>query len=498
MKPEQGLKASVLRTLGFVRREALGFFRQPRLVVTLIVAPFLILLIFGLGYRTEPPPFKTLLILPSAEAGLAGQQELLGDSFGDAIDLVGTTANVTRARGELRAGEVDLLIIAPSDALTSLEEGEKAEFFVVHSEVDPVLRSSISLLARLSVEELNRLVLGEVVSTAQESAEPLEESLNTLRGETTALRLAVESRDLSERNRAREVIEETLRTIEAETTASSALRSRVAEALGIEQAGVFDPMRAQLDAIDGDDPDAAVAELESQVDDFATRVEQLRGTDPELLVSPFAVDVEDIADLPETPALFYAPGVMVVLVQHLAISFAILSLVRERQLGLTELFRASPLKPVEILVGKFATFLFMGVLVAAVLTGVMFAFGVTMLGNPCDFGLLVALVIVASLGLGFGLSSLASTDTQAVQYTMMILLASIFFTGLVLPLDQLIPSVRVLSYLLPGTYGVQGLHDIMFRGLSPDLLLISGIGLYSVVVLAWSWLVMRRHVKSPG
>lgn len=491
----QGLGASATRTFGFVKREMAGVFRQPRLIFTLILAPFAILLVFGLGYRTQPPPFQTLLVLPSSDAELMAGEEELGDAFGDDIELVGTTSDATEARSRLRSGSVDLLIIGPADALTALEEGERAEFLVVHSEVDPVIRQSISLLAQLSVEELNRLILTDIVSEAQSGSEAVDAPLEALRSETDSLIEAMEVGDTAAEQEAREAVSDRLDEFEQESSASGGLYTSVAESLGTEREDLFEGLRGQLDATSGPDQIEAARELDSQLDELEGRLEQVQQTEPDLLVTPFSADVQDIANLPSTPALFYAPGVLVVLMQHLALTFAALSLVRERQLGLTELFQASPLRPFEILIGKMVAFLAMAAVVAAVLVGGILAFGVTLQGNPWDLVLIVVLVIVASLGLGMVISALAQTDSQAVQYTMMVLLVSIFFTGLILPLDQLIPPVRAVSFLVPGTYGIAALHDIMFRGLAPDPMIVLGLAGYSAVLIAGSWLVMRRHVR---
>ena len=53
---------------------------------------------------------------------------------------------------------------------------------------------------------------------------------------------------------------------------------------------------------------------------------------------------------------FYAPGVLVLLLQHIAITLAALSMVRERLLGTIELFRVSPVRPGEIIAGKYIGF----------------------------------------------------------------------------------------------------------------------------------------------
>ncbi|HSD84874.1 MAG TPA: hypothetical protein VLG46_13490, partial [Anaerolineae bacterium] len=54
---------SIIRTLSFPRKEIVEILRQPRLVVTLILGPFLILLLVGLGYRSERPPLRTIFVM---------------------------------------------------------------------------------------------------------------------------------------------------------------------------------------------------------------------------------------------------------------------------------------------------------------------------------------------------------------------------------------------------------------------------------------------------
>jgi len=74
-------------------------------------------------------------------------------------------------------------------------------------------------------------------------------------------------------------------------------------------------------------------------------------------------------------------------------------------------------------------------------------------------------VLFTSLGIGFAISIVSQTDSQAVQYSMIILLASVFFSGFIMSLDMLLPPVRVISWLLPTTYGTLLLRDIALRGL---------------------------------
>jgi ABC-2 type transport system permease protein len=112
------------------------------------------------------------------------------------------------------------------------------------------------------------------------------------------------------------------------------------------------------------------------------------------------------------------------------------------------------------------------------------------------YAVVMVLLILASLGLGFLLSAVAETDTQAVQYAMIALLVSIFFTGFVLPLERLAQGVHVISYLIPATYAIQALHDLLFRGSGVSPFILGGLALYALVVGVGAWWVVRRDVVS--
>ena len=413
MPVEPRATAPFIRSLAFLRKELISVWRQPRLMATLILGPFLILLLFGLGYRETPEPFRTLIVAQDEDVPLGTDTADLGDAFGAGIELVETTDDPDSARQRLASGEVDLVVIAPADALETWNRGEHATFSVLHSEIDPVLTSSVGLLARLSVDAFNRRVLTGVIEEAQSEWAQGEEALS------------------------------------------------------------------------GVEPAAGGSEV----------LDRAKNADPNLVVSPFAVETSALVEPPSSPAAYYAPGVLILLVQHLALTFAALSLVRERELGITEIYRISPLTVRETLAGKYLSFLILGLFLAAALTATTLLLGVEIQGPVWSFAVTVGLVILASLGLGFALSGLAKSDSQAVQYSMVVLLVSIFFTGFVLPLDQLTVPVRWVSYLVPGTYGIGGLQDVVFRGQQARPGLMVGLLLYASVMAILAWLAVRRDVE---
>jgi len=466
-----------------------------------VVGPFLILLIFGLGYRENPPPFRTLLVVESEQSQLVADREELGEAFGGAVTLAATSTDIEASTEMLESGEVDLLIVAPTDALASLDAGEHARFRVVHGEVDPVMRSNIQLLAKLSVDEINRRVLSGVVTTAQGQSEELEDPLAGVRDASSQLVAALEGGDRARADEELARLRTELDAAETQRGGADDLYASIARVLGASEDDVASGVDESLDAARSDDVEAALAaakDIEASIADLQAGIDRAQDLDPELLVSPFDADVEEITQVPTEPGIFYSPGTIVVLVQHLAVTFAALSLVRERQLGLTEVFRASPLGSGEAMAGKYLGFATLGLAVATALTGAMLGLGIEIRGSFLSYGLVTVLVILASLGLGFVLSGLSKTDTQAVQYAMITLLVSIFFTGFVLPLDQLAQPVQVISYLIPATYGIRAVHDVVFRGSSVEPVLLAGLVVYAAAMAVAAWWVVRREVVLVG
>jgi ABC-2 type transport system permease protein len=194
---------------------------------------------------------------------------------------------------------------------------------------------------------------------------------------------------------------------------------------------------------------------------------------------------------------FFAPAVLALVLQHMGVTLTALSLVRERLTGAMDIFRVAPLRSLEILVGKYLAYGFFNLSVAALicflLVGVL---KVPMVSDPGQVATVIVLLSFASLGVGLLISTVVDSERQAVQLSMLVLLASVFFSGFVLPLDQFITPLRVAAYALPVTHGIQLLQDLMLRGGTNhgwELLALAGIG---VVLFALCSITLRRNMAA--
>ena len=108
----------------------------------------------------------------------------------------------------------------------------------------------------------------------------------------------------------------------------------------------------------------------------------------------------------------------------------------------------------------------------------------------------VFLLLLASLSLGMVLSMISGSETQAVQYAMLSLLAAMFFSGFFLDVSQLATPYRYLSYLLPVTYGISMLQDVMLRGTDPHRFDLIGLGALVVAYGSLAVLMLHRRLRT--
>lgn len=497
MSPASG---RMIRTIAFLRKDLLEVLRQPRLILTLLLAPFLILLVFGLGYTPGRADLATVLVVPPG-SGLEDRSEDLAESLGQRIELVEVTEDHARARRLMTGRRADVMVVVPEEAREVIRNNEHAVIEIYHSQIDPFERAVIEVIAGSAVDELNRAILKDVVAAGQEETADIEEALPAARTAVDSMTTDVDRGEPVSPTDQR-ILERSLLGLAAVAAHRSGVLGGVAGVTGEEDAGWGTLTRVQEGSRSLGDPAATSAENRETLAELSADLELLeeelgvfRSLEPEVMVRPFIANVEEARGIEVDFTHFYVPGVLALLLQHLALTFAALSVVRERTLGSIELFRVSPLSAGETLTGKYLAYLILGGFVATSLTlAAMFGFGFQVAGSMRWYAMVAFVVVMASLGLGFVISAVVKTESEAIQYAMIILLVSIFFSGFFIPLDRLIEPVRVISYLLPATYGIEALKQVAFIGEAPDPLLVGGAVVYALVLLLAAWFLMRRRV----
>src|SRR5689334_23891495 len=95
----------VIRISGFVSKEVREIWRQPRLVLSLLLGPFLILLIFGAGYVGPPAKLNAILVVPN-DPSFKSQEATLREQFTKGVNLLDVTTDLAGAQDRLRRREI--------------------------------------------------------------------------------------------------------------------------------------------------------------------------------------------------------------------------------------------------------------------------------------------------------------------------------------------------------------------------------------------------------
>ncbi len=386
---------SVFRILAQVRKELIQVRRRPGAFFSLVLGPFLIMAVFGLGYTGVERQLNTVIVVPP-ELNLPRDVAYYQGLAGPAFDIVEVADSADQAKADLAAQKLDLIVIAPADAVQKIQAGQQATIEIDMNSVNPAATSYAGFVAQVFNEKINEEIVKQAVAQGENLSNPANVPI----------------------------------------------------------------------------PGAVVA-------------------------APTTVVVNNVA--PSNPGVlgFAAPAVLALMLQHMAVTLTALSFIRERTSGTLELFRVSPVNSFELVLGKYLGLGLVSAIVAAV-SGLLLVtvLGVPLLGPPIWVAIVIGLLVFASLGIGLIISVISDSERQAVQIALLLLLASVFFSGFVLPVDQFRDGVQYLAYALPVTHGIRLLQDFMLRGSTTadwQITLLLALGL---IFLLLNVVLLRRQMRN--
>ncbi|MCL4295035.1 MAG: ABC transporter permease [Anaerolineae bacterium] len=183
---------------------------------------------------------------------------------------------------------------------------------------------------------------------------------------------------------------------------------------------------------------------------------------------------------------FTIPGMIVVVLFIFTILFTATSIVRERELGTIEQLIITPIRPIELVMAKVLPYVVISfVIVIEVLTIGVLLFGVPINGSiPLLLGL-AALFMLTSLGVGIMVSSVATTQQEALLMTFATALPTIYLSGFMFPIEAMPRWLQLITYLVPARYAMVIMRGIILKGVGLEVLLeqVLAVLVFSTVVV---------------
>jgi ABC-2 type transport system permease protein len=191
---------------------------------------------------------------------------------------------------------------------------------------------------------------------------------------------------------------------------------------------------------------------------------------------------------------FFVPGVIGSLTTLLVITLTSFAVVREREIGTLEQIMVTPIRPVEFILGKTLPFFLIGLFDALLIGAVgTFWFQIPFRGHISVLLTGAVLFLICMLGMALLISTVSSTQQQAMVTAFFVIMPTITFSGFGFPISAMPHWMQLASYAIPLRYFLVVLRATYLKGVGfdvlwPQMAAMAGIGLFGLTVA-----ILRFH-----
>jgi ABC-2 type transport system permease protein len=190
---------------------------------------------------------------------------------------------------------------------------------------------------------------------------------------------------------------------------------------------------------------------------------------------------------------FIVPGVIAIIMMIVGAILTAFSIVKEKERGTIEQILVSPIRPLEMIVGKIVPYVVIALLDLAIIIAAGYVvFAVPIKGSLLQLAVFAVLYLIGSLGVGVFVSTVANTMQTAMMTAMFVsLLPAVLLSGFVFPIENMPVAIQAITYLFPGRYFVSAIRGIYLKSIGlgvlwPEALFLCG---FDVAVV---WLSTAR------
>ncbi len=193
---------------------------------------------------------------------------------------------------------------------------------------------------------------------------------------------------------------------------------------------------------------------------------------------------------------YFVPGVIVNIVGLVTIMLTAMSIVREKELGTMEQLMVTPIRPMELMLGKLLPFALVGILeVILVTSAALLVFRVPFRGSAVMLLVSALVFLLTTLGVGLFISTISGTQQQAMMASFFFFLPSFMLSGFAFPIRNMPVVVQWLTYLNPVRYFIEIVRGVFLKGVGAEILWPQMLALlvYGVLILLFS--ALRFHKR---
>jgi ABC-2 type transport system permease protein len=168
---------------------------------------------------------------------------------------------------------------------------------------------------------------------------------------------------------------------------------------------------------------------------------------------------------------FFVPGIVAFVVMLISLLMTSIAIIKERENGTMEQLIVTPLKPIEMIIGKTIPYTIISLAqMVMVMLFALFWFDVPLAGSIPELFLATCLFLLSTLGVGLFISTVSKTQQQAMMTTFFFILPFFMLSGFVFPIANMPEVVQWLTYLNPLRYFLVIIRGIFLKGVGLHIL----------------------------
>ncbi|WP_306533564.1 ABC transporter permease [Geobacter sp.] len=192
---------------------------------------------------------------------------------------------------------------------------------------------------------------------------------------------------------------------------------------------------------------------------------------------------------------YYVPAVIANIVLIITMLLSAMAVVREKEIGTMEQMIVTPISRSEFILGKTIPFILIGFIDVAVITAVSkFWFDVPIRGSLLLLFGATALFLMSTLGFGLFISTVSTTQQQAMMSSFFFIFPAMLLSGFAFPIENMPQVVQYVTYLNPLRYYLVIIRGIFLKGVGADILWpqMAGLLVLGSVILAFAVTRFRK------
>ncbi|HVO30734.1 MAG TPA: ABC transporter permease [bacterium] len=189
---------------------------------------------------------------------------------------------------------------------------------------------------------------------------------------------------------------------------------------------------------------------------------------------------------------FMVPGVLAMVLTIMTMILTAMAVVREKERGTIDQIAVSPIHASEWILGKMLPFIGVAMIDVVLVTAVaVFWFGIPLRGTLFDLFFVSAVYITSSLGLGLLVSTVSTTQQQAMLTALFLLLPLNLLSGIFYPVENMPQAIRAVAWLIPLRYYGVCVRAIFLKGAGLDVLWPQALGMAAIGTAVLSFAIVR-------